>query len=30
VVVHVATGRLEDEDVLVADRLGDLHVDLPI
>ena len=30
VVVHVAAGRLEDEDVLVADRLGDLHVDLPI
>ena len=30
VVVHVAAGRLEDEDVLVTDRLGDLHVDLPI
>ena len=30
VVVHVAAGRLEDKDVLVADRLGDLHVDLPI
>ena len=30
VVVHVATGGLEDKDVLVADRLGDLHVCLPI
>ena len=30
VVVHVATGGLEDEDVLVADRLEDLHVNLPI
>ena len=29
-VVDVATGRLEDEDVLVADRLCDLDVDLPI
>jgi hypothetical protein len=30
VVVDVATGRLEDEDVLVADGLCDLDVDLPI
>ena len=30
VVIHVATGRLEDKDVLVADRLEDLHVDFPI
>ena len=30
VVVHVAAGRLQDKDVLVADRLGDLHVHLPI
>ena len=30
VVVHVAAGRLEDKDVLVADRLRYLHVDLPI
>ena len=30
VVVDVATGRLENEDVLVADRLRDLDVDLPI
>ena len=29
-VVDIATGRLEDEDVLVADRLCDLEVDLPI
>jgi hypothetical protein len=30
VVVHVAAGRLQNKDVLVADRLGDLHVHLPI
>jgi hypothetical protein len=30
VVVHVAAGRLEDKDVLVADRLRYLHVDLPV
>ena len=29
-VVDVATGRLEDEDILIADRLCDLDVDLPI
>jgi hypothetical protein len=30
VVVDVAAGRLEDKDVLVADGLCDLDVDLPI
>jgi hypothetical protein len=30
VVVDVATGRLEDKDVLVANRLGNFDVDLPI
>ena len=30
VVVHIAAARLDDEDVLVADALGDLDVDFSI
>lgn len=30
VVVHIAAARLDDEDVLVANGLGDLDVDLSV